>query len=39
MKTVGRKKVNVIALQKVRYRNERVKTLRDDFKHRLCWKG
>ena len=37
--TVGRKRVDTVALQKVRYRNEGVKTLRGgDFEYRLYWK-
>ena len=38
--TVGRRGVDIVALQEVRFRNEGVKRLRGgDFEYRLYWKG
>ena len=38
--TIRRRNVNVVALQKVRYKNDGVRKLRgDDFEYKLYWKG
>ena len=38
--TIGRRNVDVVALQEVRYKNERVRKLRGgDFECKLYWKG
>ena len=38
--TIGRRNVDVVALQEVRYKNEGVRKLRDGyFEYKLYWKG
>ena len=37
-KTIGRRE-DVMALQKVQYKNERARKLRGDFEYKLYWKG
>ena len=37
--TIERRNMDVVALQEVRYKNERVRKLRADFEYKLYWKG
>ena len=38
-KTAGRRRVDAVAFQEVRFKNEGVKTLKGNFEYRLYWKG
>jgi len=39
VKTSGRRQLDVVAIQEVRYKNEGVRSVKGEFEYRLYWSG